>query len=148
MKKIFFVFALLFAVPFFFGSVSAETTVCINGKIAEIPPEMGSIRTESSRTFVPVRFLLEHFGYDVSWDGEDMVVFGTDGKNIFVMQTGSTILTFSSEKNELQTIYMDVSPFLDANEERTYIPLRFFAEAIGYNVGYNEASGTVILDKK
>lgn len=146
MKKIFIVFSLLL-VTLFSVSAYAAASIVINGENAEIPPEMGSIRTEASRTFVPVRFLLEHFNYNVSWDGEDMVVFGTDGSNIFVMQTDNKILTFSSESNELKTINMDVSPFLDADEGRTYIPLRFIAEAIGYNVEYDDASGTVILNK-
>lgn len=148
MKKFFVVF-INFVILLASLTTYASTTITINGVNAEIPPDMGSVKIEENRTFVPVRFLLEHLDYDVSWDGEDMVVFGKNTfDGIFVMQVGNNILTYSDDSENLKTTQMDVSPFLDSAEGRTYIPLRFLAEAIGYNVDYNEATQTVILNKK
>lgn len=146
MKKI---FSVIFLIILLSAHAYAETAVFINGEKAEIPPEMGIIRIEYDRTFVPVRFLLEYFRYDVSWDGEDKVVFGRNtSDSIFVMQVGSNNLTYSSENGDLKTTVMDVSPFLDAAEGRTYIPLRFIAESTGYDVDYNDTEKAVMLNKK
>ena len=126
-----------------------SSEILINGEKAVIGEGMGSVVTQNDRTFVPIRFALEHFGYEVTWNNEDRLVLGrnADG-NIFVMQVGSPRLIFNSVDGNSQTIDMDVSPFLNETEGRTYIPLRFLAEALGYSVGYDEATSTVTLDKK
>ena len=43
---------------------------------------------------------------------------------------------------------MDTAAFIDATEGRTYVPIRYLAEALGYNVGWDETTQTVTLDKK
>ena len=42
---------------------------------------------------------------------------------------------------------MDTAAFIDEEEGRTYVPVRFLAEAMGYTVGWDEATQTVSLDK-
>lgn len=131
-------------------SVFADSSeILINGENAVIGEGMGSVVNQNDRTFVPIRFALEYFGYEVTWSSEDRLVLGrnADG-NVFVMQVGSPRLIFNSGNGASTTVDMDVSPFLNETEGRTYIPLRFLAQVLGYNVGYNEASSTVTLDKK
>jgi len=123
-------------------------TILINGDIAEIPEEMGSIKAFSDRTFVPVRFVLEYFNYSVSWDDKEKLVFGrNDAGNVFVMQIGSPLLIVKYKNEQPENIVMDVEPILSYEEGRTYIPIRFLAQALGYNVGYDDLTGTVMLDK-
>ena len=63
------------------------------------------------------------------------------------MQVGSTHLIYKSADGKDENIVMDVAPFLNDAEGRTYVPLRFLAEVLGYNVGYAEETATVTLDK-
>lgn len=43
---------------------------------------------------------------------------------------------------------MDTNVFIDDSEGRMYIPIRFFAQAMGYTVGWDEATETVRLDRQ
>ena len=150
MKKIFAlilipVLSLCFICPAFADSGSE---IMINGVKAPIASEMGSVKNISGRTFVPVRFVLEYFGFDVTWDGTEKVVLGRNkAGDVFLMQVENTMLVLKTKDDVFSVIEMDVSPVLVAEEGRTYIPVRFLAQAIGYNVSYDEATGTVKLDK-
>ena len=126
-----------------------SSEILINGEKAVIGEGMGSVVTKQDRTFVPVRFVLEYFGYNVTWNDDDRLVFGrnNDG-DIFIMQVGSKKLFFNRADGTSKNIEMDVEPFLNEDESRTYIPLRFLAEVLGYNVDYNGSTDTVTLDKK
>lgn len=127
---------------------AANTEILINGEKATIQEGMGSIVEKDWRTFVPVRFALEYFGYQVSWVEKDRMVFGVnENGSMFVMQVGSNFLFFKDKDNNEKKVEMDVSPFLNNEEGRTYIPLRFLADVLGYQVGYDEATSTVTLDK-
>lgn len=140
------VLILIFSFSFDCFSVG-PSSILINGELSEIPDDMGSIKAFSDRTFVPVRYVLEYFHYDVSWDDEDNVVFGrSQSGDVFVMQVGSPVLLFREKNMQSKKITMDVTPLLIAEEGRTYVPIRFLAEAIGYKVGYDDLTGTVMLD--
>lgn len=125
-----------------------NSAIIINGEAAVIAEGMGSVVTHADRTFVPIRFALEYFGYSVTWNDEDKLVLGrNEAGDVFVMQVGSNLLFFKGADGTDETIKMDVEPFLNEEEGRTYIPLRFLAEAIKYEVGYDEATNTVTLTK-
>ena len=131
-------------------SVFADgSTILINGVEAKIAEGMGSVVEQSDRTFVPVRFVLEYLGFEVLWDEEKQTVLGVNqAGRVFVMQIGSPLLIFANSDGTNQKSYrMDVVPFLNYEEGRTYIPLRFLAEGLEYKVDYDEATRTVTLDK-
>ncbi len=128
---------------------AANTEIFINGEKAGIAEGMGSIVEKQERTFVPVRFLLEHFKFQVSWQEKEQMVFGMGpAGEIFVMQVGSELLFYKDAQNNEKKVTMDVTPFLNMSEGRTYIPIRFIAEAMGYDVGWDGATETVTLTKK
>lgn len=140
--------ALMCLTAFFNAYANTPNKIVINAVTAEIPADMGSIKEASGRTFVPVRFLLEYFNYSVTWDEQDKIVFGRNSVgDVFVMQEGSPYLTVRQRGGKAQNIVMDAVPFLSPEEGRTYVPVRFLAQAIGYTVGYDDASGTVVLKK-
>ena len=125
-----------------------DSVILINGVEAPIEPSMGSVKNISARTFVPVRFVLEYFGFNVTWEDTDQIVMGRGSQgDMFLMQVSNPVLSVKHADGSFETIKMDVSPILSAEEGRTYIPVRFLAQAIGYKVGYDEATGTVMLDK-
>ncbi len=79
------------------------------------------------RTMVPFRVLGEAFGAEVDWDQEAQTVTYTYGGMELVMTIGEETYTVNGEE---QT--MDTAPVLSG--DRTYVPVRFVAEALGYTV--------------
>lgn len=148
MKKTAFL-TLLCMIVLSFTAFAQSSVILINGEQAVIGEGMGSVVEKNSRTFVPVRFVLEYFGYEVFWDSEKETVLGRNNQGrVFIMQVGSPLLIFVDDDGTNQKSYlMDVEPFLNYEEGRTYVPLRFLAEGLGYKVGYDEATRTVTLDK-
>ena len=80
------------------------------------------------RTMVPIRALTETFGAEVNYDNDARTVTIKDGDTTVVMTIGETTYTVNGEE---QT--MDVAPVIGSSD-RTYVPVRFVAEALGYKV--------------
>ena len=100
----------------------------INGEIFDGSVDnLGAPYIDSAwRTMVPVRILAETFGASV--DYTDGVVTIVDGDTTVVMTVGEDTYTVNGEE---QT--MDTAPVI-GDGDRTYVPVRFVAEALGYNV--------------
>ncbi len=132
------------------AAFAANTEIIIDGKPATIAEGMGSIVEKDNRTFVPVRFLLEYFAFNVDWDDETQTVLGVnkDGDSFLTQIGNKTLFYFADNGQKKDTIVMDVAPFLNNKEARTYVPLRFIAAAIGYDVGWDGETETVTITKK
>ena len=91
------------------------------------------------RTMVPVRVLAESFGADVDFDEEAQTVTVVDGDTTIVMTVGSTEYTINGEPAEA----MNTAPVI-GSDNRTYVPVRFVAEGLGYEVTpmYDAENGT------
>lgn len=150
MKKVVSIIAVLCVLASAMSVFAANTEIIIDGKNATIADGMGSIAEKDDRTFVPIRFLLEYFNYTVVWSDETQMVTGknADSGEMFVMQVDNKNLFFFDALGNKEIVEMDVAPYLNNAEGRTYVPLRFIAQAIGYNVGWDDATKTVTLTKK
>jgi hypothetical protein len=129
---------------------AANTEIIIEGKKATIADGMGSIVEKDNRTFVPVRFLMQYFGFDVQWSDAKQTVIGRHKETgeSFLMQVGNKqIFYFDKNGAKKDLAPMDVAPYLNYSEGRTYVPLRFIANAMGYKVGWDGATQTVTLTK-
>ena len=80
------------------------------------------------RTMVPIRALTETFGAEVNYDNDARTVTIKDGDTTVVMTIGETTYTVNGEEKT-----MDVAPVIGSSD-RTYVPVRFVAEALGYKV--------------
>ncbi|MDR2903581.1 MAG: beta-propeller domain-containing protein [Clostridiales bacterium] len=90
----------------------------------------------NGRTVVPLRFISEGFGAEISWNGEKRTAeIKISGKTIRCT-AGSDLLTVNGE-----TVPLDV-PATMIND-RIHLPLRAFADAIGKQVFYDE--GLIIV---
>ena len=78
------------------------------------------------RTMVPVRVLAESFGANV--DYADNVVTIVDGDTTVVMNIGEETYTVNGEEQTMDTAAVI------GDGDRTYVPVRFVAEALGYSV--------------
>lgn len=90
----------------------------------------------NDRTFVPFRALGEALGAEVEWDNDARTVTYTLGKTEVVMTIGETTYTVNGEEKT-----MDVAP--EITNDRTYVPVRFVGEALGFKVtALSAADGT------
>jgi len=112
----------------------------VNGvsKVMDVAPYI-----KSGRTYVPVRYLGYALGVaeaDVVWDEASQKVTLTKGDNVVELTIGSTTITVNGEA---QT--MDVAP--EITNGRTMLPARYVAEGLGYVVGWDPATRTVLISK-
>lgn len=127
---------------------SAANVIKINGTAAEIPPGMGEIRERDGRTFVPVRFVSEFLRNDVWFDETTKAACVSSAASLIYIQNGNNILYVASKlTGETQAVQMDTAAYIDPDDNRTYLPIRFLAESLGYAVGWDEQTQTVSLDK-
>ena len=96
---------------------------------------------ENDRTFVPMRKIFEKLGATIEWDDATQTVTGTKGDTVVKLTIGNATATINGEARTL-----DAVPQL--RNERTMIPLRFVAEALGCKVDWNVSNQLVIIKSK
>ncbi|KQL49005.1 copper amine oxidase [Brevibacillus choshinensis] len=94
-----------------------------------------------SRTLVPIRPIAESLGFDVDWNEKTRTVTINKGTNNVRL-----VVTQKIAKKNGQTINLDV-PAQIINQ-RTMVPVRFIAEALSYNVNWDQATQTVLIADK
>lgn len=95
---------------------------------------------ENDRTFVPVRFLGNALGVsdsNIEWDNPTQTAT-LKGNATLQLTIGQARIT-----SDGKTKAIDVAPLL-VNPGRTMLPARFVAEGLGYQVGWDEATQTVV----
>ena len=141
------------------------TYVQLNDKILgfDQPPVM-----EDDRTFVPMRFLFEQMGAEVTWDEANQAATATINASALGAEAASATgratlsnsdigfpnlakteksVTFSVDNTTATvngaTATMDVPARLI--NDQTFVPLRFLSENLGYTVDWDEATNTAII---
>ncbi|MGI5911219.1 MAG: stalk domain-containing protein [Syntrophomonadaceae bacterium] len=107
-------------------------------KVMDVAPYI-----KNDRTYVPVRYMGYALGVaeeDVVWDEATQKVTLTKGDNVVELTIGSATILVNGEA---QT--MDVAP--EISSDRTMLPARYVAEGLGYQVGWDPATQTVLLSK-
>lgn len=111
-------------------------TVTINGQPVDFADQPACV--VDNRTLVPVRGVLEALGAKVEWFGEyQMVVASTDTSKI-TMRIGDTSYYVNEELRTLDVPAQLIS-------DRTMIPARACAEALGCLVDWDQETKTVII---
>ena len=116
---------------------------------------------EDDRTFVPVRYLGYALGLaekDIIWKNDIQQVIMRGPITSVEMTVGSkAIATMPTDKlinNTLEIVadkdleIIDVAPVLKEDEGRTYLPARYVAEGLGYQIEWDAANGIVICYPK
>jgi|GEM_PF-4038340 len=109
-----------------------QIDIYVNGKLIEkYYDNMRPFIDNNSRTQVPLRTLAEAMGFKVIYENKTKTItIPTNGGNV-VLQIGS---------NKVQTpdgtISMDTAAVIING--RTYVPIRFVSEALGWTVGYKQ----------
>ncbi|TCT13942.1 WG repeat protein [Natranaerovirga pectinivora] len=119
----------------------------INGQILNIPKGMGAPFIDiSSRTQIPARAIIEGLGYVVLWNNDTQTIAILDKKDNLkaTLVIGSRLVKLSGG----EIIEMDTEAIL-GSDGRTYVPLRFVSQALGFLIpddGYAFKDGVHKID--
>ncbi len=135
-------------------SLSMSLTAFAQGKIfvdlqevkTDTPPQI-----INSRTMVPVRAITEMLGYDVNWIADKQQVEVCKKGNIapvIIMNIDNTRAYYTKYDAAIGD-YVGHEEILDSPatliNDRTFVPLRFISEAVGYTVDYNVDTADVYM---
>jgi len=115
------------------SAVAQAVSVTINGQPLALSP--GPIE-RAGRVFVPLRGIFERLGATVVYASG--TINATKGGTTVSLQIGSTQATVGGQPQTL-----DVAPFIVG--ATTYVPLRFIAQSLGAQVGYDANSRVVAI---
>lgn len=138
MKKVSGIIILILMMSLFI-TVSAfaaqNVTVTVNGASVSFPDQQPYIDS-NDRTLVPMRAPMEAIGCTVEWnDFLRQAIIKKDTTEV-IFTIGSTAYTVNGVTKQMDTIAVITG-------DRTCIPIRYAAEAVGATVGWDNATRTV-----
>jgi len=116
--------------------VVAEINVTINGEPVVFDGQNPTI--VDGRTLVPVRGVFEHLGFDVDWNQGTQTAYLTSADYVVAISIGSAEFTTNGASYALDV----PAQIIDG---RTMLPIRAVLESVGYNVGWDGHTQTVII---
>ncbi len=139
--------AIIFAMLFLFNLASAKTMELTLGEKELLVSDDGKVITselkdapyinEKGSTMISLDFVKENFGAKCEWNKE---------KDEAVLSFEETTIVFGKDDVKLNGEVVSQASLKEEKEGNLFVPLRFLAEALGYNVSYSQALGKVILD--
>jgi hypothetical protein len=96
---------------------------------------------KDGRTYIPVRYLAYSLGVaedDIKWSQQDQTVTITLNDTVVILTIGNNVMLVNGEK-----VTMDVAPEIVDN--RTMLPARWVAEALGATVEWDETLNQAII---
>jgi len=124
-----------------------EIFVQLNGKNINFTDSEGNVSNPqmiNSRTMVPMRKIFEEFDAKVDWqDTTKTIVATTSTKEITLKIDDANPTVKDIATGEVTTISLDQAPTIRNN--RTLVPVRFIAESLGKEVGWDNSERTVII---
>ena len=116
--------------------------VSVNGTYLELDGVAPVVR--QNRTMVPFRAFFEEQGTTVDYNNGVITAQLADGRQL-TLQLNSTVMTVRGTDGESKQMDMGVAPYLDGAAGRTYIPVRFAGEAMGYDVEWDDQYQVAVL---
>lgn len=118
-----------------------EVSVFGKTQTSDVPPTI-----VNGRTMLPLRFVAEAFGATVEWNADTRLVT-ISGQNAKTGQAVVILITIGSETAMLdgREAALSVSAFIE--NDRTMLPVRFVAEALGADVEWIESESKVIMTR-
>lgn len=101
--------------------------------------------TSAGSTLIPLRGLLEEMGVTVDWDGDTQTIHLTKNTMDITMQIQNKLVYV--EDARYGTIMYTLSSAPRIRDSRTFVPVRFLSEQLGYTVGWDGATQTITITK-
>lgn len=132
---------LLFSLIIFTGSFSfGEVPIKLIVDSQDITSQSSPI-LENNRTLVPIRFVAENLGAEVTWDAETRKVFIAQGEKNIELKIGSRIVNYNDGSYYQLS---DVVPRIING--RTYVPVRLVSNGLGVKITWEAYSRTVRIN--
>lgn len=133
------ILALALAVPAS-AAESGGVSVQVNGETVAFPNAAPELK--DGRTMVPMRAVLEALGATVDYDGGTQTVKAALGETSITHVIGEDKIIVDGD----QVMTMDTVSYVKSGS--TLVPLRFFSQALGYEVYWDAGARTaVVIDK-
>ena len=100
---------------------------------------------ENGTTFIPLRGLLELMNATVEWNGENQSIKVNKGSTVINLQIRNYLVDVTTVKYGTVRYTLLAAPRI--TDSRTFIPIRFVSEQLGYNVEWDGATQTVTITK-
>lgn len=146
MKKIAFIMSMVIAfcqLSAFATTWSYENAVFVTYNDTEIAPVDVIPYIENDRVMVPARYVLEKLDATVEWNELDKIVTVRKGDVVNIIKTDTKTATKAVGLHDVYEIELDAAPTI--KYDRVFVPIRYFAEAIGVDVEWNGDTRTVEL---
>ena len=114
---------------------STDASVFGMATVTDVPPVI-----VNDRTMLPARFVAEALGATVTWNASERkvtILNGETGIELYIDSAAAYI--------DGRAVTLDSAPFI--RDDRTYLPLRFIAEALGAKVDWMSETSTVVIQK-
>jgi hypothetical protein len=128
---LFFLFTLEISV-----SAADEVSVTINDVPMVFADQLPVNR--GGRLLVPMRGVFESLGFTVTWDGNSQKATLTRGDDVVEISIGSERFFTNGEQRMLDVPAQIING-------RTMLPIRAVLESVGYDVGWDERTNTVLI---
>ena len=133
------IFTAIFATAISASAAGTAPNVRVNASLVEFPDAQPFIDS-NDRTLIPVRFVTEALGATVTWEQSTATaVIEQNGITVRVPIGSDTISI--TENGKTTTAKMDTAAII--KQDRTYVPIRYVAEALGCFVDYSNAYNVV-----
>ena len=130
-------------------AVDANSTIRVqlDGSYVDFTDANGNVvnpQILSDRTMVPMRKIFETFDADVEWDeASRTVTASTDSKEISLTIDNAVARVKELATGAMRDINLDQAPVIV--NDRTLVPVRFIAESLDKEVGWDQSTRTVVI---
>lgn len=107
---------------------SKKTRLVINNKTVELET---NVQIKDDRSMYPFRECLEAMGATVIWDAVNRIAIGEYKKNTVKFPIDDNYYYINNTKH-----MMDTCAYIDPASGKTFIPIRYAAEGLGFTVGW------------
>ena len=124
---------------------SNEIKVEKNGESYTKTIDVAPYITSAGSTLIPLRGLLEEMGAEISWNGDNQAITIEKGFLKIELQIQNE-LVYVDDPIYGNTMYtLNSAPRI--KDSRTFIPVRFVSEMLGYNVSWDGVTKTITIEK-
>lgn len=117
-----------------------EIKVILNGTKLKFPDDQKSVIVEG-RTLVAFRTIFEALGLSVNWISETSTAMGEKEGMKIELPIGNTVATINGVQKTTDVPAQLIN-------SRTFVPLRFLSEALGFEVSWDGDTKTVTISEK
>ncbi len=135
-------FASVLAGSVFFGAAASAADIRIDGVPLVTDTEPVIV---SDRVLMPMRAVFEALSAEVDWIGSEQIISAAAGSRLILFKIGSSrLIVQDAGSGSLEITELDAAPALI--NDRTMIPVRAAAEALGAYVDWDPETETVIIE--